>query len=71
MKGYTEKSHLSHILFGFRKGLDIREPLFTRHVLIQGARDVGCEVFACFDDFEKAFDNVEEWQVDEWQVLTT
>ena len=44
--------------FGFRNGLGTREALFSHNVLIQRARDVNCNVYACFIDFEKAFDRV-------------
>ena len=56
---YTKlEEHLSEVQFGFRAGLGTREALFSLQVLIQRARDVNCDVFACFIDFEKAFDKV-------------
>lgn len=52
------EEHIGETQFGFRKGLGTREALFSLNVLIQRARDVNCDVFACFIDFEKAFDRV-------------
>ena len=50
---------ISDTQFGFRKGFGTREALFSIQVLIQRARDVNADVFACFIDFEKAFDKVQ------------
>lgn len=49
---------ISETQFGFRNGLDIREALFSLNVLIQRTHDVNCNVFACFINFEEAFDRV-------------
>ncbi|KAI5732155.1 hypothetical protein M8J77_022354 [Diaphorina citri] len=45
--------------FGFRGGLGTREALFCLQVLIQRCRDINQDVYACFIDFEKAFDRVQ------------
>ena len=44
--------------FGFRNGFGTREALFGIQVLAQRCRDVNVDVFACFIDYEKAFDTV-------------
>lgn len=49
---------ISETQFGFRNGFGTREALFCLNVIIQRARDVNCDVFICFVDFEKAFDKV-------------
>ena len=45
--------------FGFRGGFGTREALFSIQVLIQRCRDVNVDVYACFVDYEKAFDTVQ------------
>jgi len=35
-----------------------REAIFSPQVLFQGARDVNQNIYACFIDYQKAFDNV-------------
>ncbi|KAL1448667.1 hypothetical protein WDU94_003512 [Cyamophila willieti] len=45
--------------FGFRGGLGTREALFCVQVLVQKCRDKNQDVYACFIDFEKAFDRVQ------------
>ncbi|KAJ8938736.1 hypothetical protein NQ318_011907 [Aromia moschata] len=50
---------ISDTQFGFRKGLGTREALFSIQALIQRARDVNADVFACFIDFEMTFDRVQ------------
>lgn len=52
------EQHMGVHQFGFRDGLGTREALFSVQVLIQRARDVDCDVYVCFLDFEKAFDKV-------------
>lgn len=44
--------------FGFRNGMGTREALFALQILIQRCRDVNADVYACFIDFNKAFDQV-------------
>jgi len=39
--------------------VDTREAIFSLQVLIQRARDVNRDVYACFIDYQKAFDKVE------------
>lgn len=45
--------------FGFRHGFGTREALFAVNVLLQKCRDQRKDVFACFIDYEKAFDRVQ------------
>lgn len=45
--------------FGFRCGLGTREALLGIHVLLQRNRDVNETIYACFIDFEKAFDRIQ------------
>lgn len=44
--------------FGFRNGLGTREALMGMHVLVQRCLDISVDVYACFIDYEKAFDCV-------------
>lgn len=44
--------------FGFIKGLGTREALFSIKLLIQKCYDQRQDVFVCFIDYQKAFDNV-------------
>ncbi|XP_075151162.1 uncharacterized protein LOC142225273 [Haematobia irritans] len=44
--------------FGFREGMGTREALFSIQTLIQKCRNAQKDVFLCFIDYEKAFDNV-------------
>ena len=44
--------------FGFRQGFGTREALLAVNVLFQKCRDQRKDVFACFLDYEKAFDRV-------------
>lgn len=46
------EEHLSETQFGFRNGIG------TREVLVQRARDVDCDVYVWFIDFEKTFNMV-------------
>lgn len=52
------ETRITNTQFGFRNGLGTREALFSVQVLIQRCRDTNCDVYACFVDFEKAFDKV-------------
>lgn len=49
---------MSSTQFGFRAGLGTREALFASSVLFQRCLDMNQDVFACYIDFEKAFDKV-------------
>jgi Reverse transcriptase (RNA-dependent DNA polymerase) len=49
---------ISNTQFGFREGLGTREALFGINVLFQRCLDMNQKVFACYIDFEKAFDKV-------------
>jgi len=51
--------HISAEQFGFRKGLRTRDALFGLQVLVQRSLDMNKDVYACFIDFEKAFDKVQ------------
>lgn len=53
------KEHLSDTQFGFCNGLGTREALFSIQVLIQRCRDMSTDVYACFLDYQKAFDCVD------------
>lgn len=44
--------------FGFRKGLGTREALFALNVLSQRCLDINQDIYACFIDYNKAFDRV-------------
>lgn len=50
---------LTETQFGFRDALGTREALFAIQVLFQRCRDVNCDIFACFIDYQKAFDRVQ------------
>ncbi|CAF4751217.1 unnamed protein product [Pieris macdunnoughi] len=52
------ESTLSCTQFGFRSGLGTRDALFGYQVLIQRCLDMNRDLFVCFVDYEKAFDNV-------------
>lgn len=43
--------------FGFRNGMETREALYVMQVLIQRARNVDCNTYICFIDFEEAPNN--------------
>lgn len=49
---------ISNTQFGFREGLGTREALFGINVLFQRCLDINQDVYACYIDFEKAFDRV-------------
>jgi len=52
------EAQLSPTQFVFRNSLGKREVIFSLKVLIQKARDVNHDVYACFIDYQKAFDRV-------------
>lgn len=52
------ESRMTETQFGFRGGFGTREAVFSLQVLIQRCRDMNREVYVCFVDFSKAFDNV-------------
>lgn len=45
--------------FGFRNAFGTREALFGMNLLLQKCRDQRKDVFACFIDYEKAFDRIQ------------
>lgn len=49
---------LDNAQFGFRNTFGTREALFGLNILLQKCRDHQKDVFACFMDYEKAFDRV-------------
>lgn len=53
------EEQISCTQFGFRNALGTREALFSIQVLFQRARDVNHDIFACFIDYQKAFDKVQ------------
>jgi len=58
---------MSKVQFGFRSGIGTREALFSIQVLKQRARAVNWDFYACFIDFEKAFDRVQHHKL--FQIL--
>lgn len=44
--------------FGFRIGLGTTEARFTMQVLVSRCQDVNVTIYACFIDYEKAFDRI-------------
>lgn len=50
---------ISDSQFGFRADMGTREALVAINILIQKVLDVNKDVYACFIDFEKAFDKVQ------------
>ncbi|CAG9828392.1 unnamed protein product [Diabrotica balteata] len=52
------QEYLEDIQFSFRNAMGTREALFALNTLLQKCRDQIKDVFACFKDFEKAFDKV-------------
>ena len=44
--------------FGFENGFETREAIFSIQTLVQSCQDQKKDVFMCFIDYEKAFDNV-------------
>lgn len=57
------EEEISDTQMGFRKGLGTREALFGMNVLLQRCLDMNQDVYACFIDFEKAFDRVRHEQL--------
>lgn len=56
---YTKcEEQLTRTQFGFRDALGTREALFAVQVLFQRCRDVNCDIYVCFIDYQKAFDRV-------------
>lgn len=53
------EERISDTQFGFMKGVGTRDALFSIQVLFQRCRDVNCDIFACFIDYEKAFDKIQ------------
>uniref|UniRef100_A0A8D8VC16 Craniofacial development protein 2 n=1 Tax=Cacopsylla melanoneura TaxID=428564 RepID=A0A8D8VC16_9HEMI len=53
------EEQVSDSQFGFRSAVGTREALFAINVLFQRCRDVNCDVFVCFIDYQKAFDRVQ------------
>lgn len=53
------EENISETQFGFREALGTREALFAVQVLFQRCRDVGCDVYVCLIDYQKAFDKVQ------------
>lgn len=56
---------MSREQFGFRPGMGTREALYCLQVLLQKCREFRKKVFACFIDFEKAFDKVQHGKLAE------
>lgn len=52
------EEYISNTQFGFREGLGTPEALFGINVLFQRCLDINQDVYACYIDFEKAFDRV-------------
>lgn len=59
---------ISDTQFGFRKGLGTREALFALNVLSQRCLDINQDIYACFIDYNKAFDKVRHDQLIETLV---
>src|SRR5215469_15337983 len=54
----TAKDFISNNQFGFRKGVGTRDAVGVMKMLGERSLEFGNEVFICFVDFEKAFDQV-------------
>ena len=52
------EANVTETQFGFKGGFGTREAIFSLQVLIQRCRDMNRDVYVCFVDFSKAFDNV-------------
>lgn len=52
------EEQMSNTQFGFRNAMGTREAIFSLQVLFQRASDVNQNIYACFIDYQKAFDNV-------------
>lgn len=59
------EEQISSTQFGFRNGLGTREALFSIQVLFQRCRDMNCDIYACFIDYQKAFDRVKHQRIAE------
>lgn len=57
------EEQLDETQFGFRGGMGTREALFALTVLFQKCREYNKTVYACFIDFQKAFDRVQHMQL--------
>ena len=57
LEGKAE-GYLSDSQFGFRKGVGTRDAIGSMRMLIQRSLEHNNKVYACFVDFEKAFDRV-------------
>lgn len=53
-----EKSGETHNQFGFKNNLGTREALYCMQLLVQKCYDQRKDVFICFIDYQKAFDNI-------------
>ena len=49
--------------FGFRNAVGTREALFSIQVLFQRCRDMNYDIYACFIDYQKAFDRVQHYKM--------
>uniref|UniRef100_A0A8D8UV16 Craniofacial development protein 2 n=2 Tax=Cacopsylla melanoneura TaxID=428564 RepID=A0A8D8UV16_9HEMI len=54
---------ISDTQFGFRNGYSTRDALFAYNVLVQRCLDINQNVYACFIDYNKAFDKVKHNQL--------
>lgn len=52
------EAETSDTQFGFRNGMGTREAIFALNVLSQRCLDVNQDLYICFIDYSKAFDNV-------------
>ncbi|KAI5752582.1 hypothetical protein M8J77_018365 [Diaphorina citri] len=57
------EENISDTQFGFRNGFGTREALFAYKVMMQRCMDVNQNVYACFIDYNKAFDKVRHGQL--------
>jgi len=53
------EERVADIQFGFMKGVGTGEALFSIQVLFQRCRDMNCDIYTCFVDYQKAFDKVQ------------
>lgn len=53
------EKEISESQYGFRQGMGTREVLCGINILTQRCIDINRNIFACFIDFTKAFDNVQ------------
>ena len=61
----TEKinKEVSELQSGFRPGMSMREGIFNLRSICERALEVGKEVFICFIDYTKAFDQVKHSKI--------